>query len=295
MTEPRIRGQRHCATRGSTASPVVRRALALATEPELVPLDEFSTALKAATIAPHRVRGMDEVDADLNGRPPRERRSRALTITLAVSLGLHLAALTAVLLLLRGGAPLAEGPENPATVELVMVEHMGEPHPEAAPPTRSQAPATAEKLNDASAQSPESAADILADAPPDTQQAAADTPAKARPPGVTITLHGTDSPSDARAWGDRVIPAAPDAVFHNRPPEYPEAAAMNGEHGTVVVLIHIAPSGRTASVDVTRSSGFVLLDQAARDAVSRWRFLPAVKDGQPVVSSMQMGFVFSLE
>jgi protein TonB len=115
---------------------------------------------------------------------------------------------------------------------------------------------------------------------------------KVTQPAPTITLHGTDSPSDARAWGNRILPAAPDAIFHNRPPVYPREASQNGQHGTVVVVIHISPSGQAASVDVVNSSGYVLLDSAARDAVMRWRFLPAVKDGQPVASEMRMSFVF---
>jgi protein TonB len=114
-------------------------------------------------------------------------------------------------------------------------------------------------------------------------------------PTPKISLEGTDSPSDARAWGDRIIPAAPDAVFHNRPPEYPRDAAMNGEHGIVVVLIHVSPAGTADGVDLLRSSGYLLLDSAARQAVLRWRFLPAVKDGHPVASEMQMGFEFANE
>jgi protein TonB len=124
----------------------------------------------------------------------------------------------------------------------------------------------------------------------------ADTHAEREPPAPEqapkISLQGTDSPSDARAWGNRILPAAPDAVFHNRPPEYPRQAELNGEHGTVTVLIHISPAGTAVGVDVTRSSGYVLLDSAAREAVMRWRFLPAVKDGQPVASDMAIGFVF---
>ena len=81
-------------------------------------------------------------------------------------------------------------------------------------------------------------------------------------------------------------------MFHNRPPEYPQQAALNGQHGTVVVLIHVSPAGTAAGVDLVRSSGYVLLDRAARDAVLRWRFLPAVKDGRPVASDMEMGFIF---
>jgi protein TonB len=84
-------------------------------------------------------------------------------------------------------------------------------------------------------------------------------------------------------------------VFHNRPPEYPREAAMNGEHGTVVVMIHVSPAGTTAGLDVVSSSGYALLDRAVREAVARWRFLPAVKDGQPVASDMKMGFIFENE
>jgi protein TonB len=123
-----------------------------------------------------------------------------------------------------------------------------------------------------------------------TREGAPATPAAQ--PAPKITLEGTDSPSYARAFGDRIIPAAPNAVFHNRPPEYPEEAALNGEHGTVVVLVHISPAGTAAGVDLVRSSGYELLDRAARQAVLRWRFLPAVKDGQPVASDMTMGFDF---
>ena len=63
----------------------------------------------------------------------------------------------------------------------------------------------------------------------------------------------------------------------------------------MIVVIHISPSGQAASVDVVNSSGYVLLDSAARDAVMRWRFLPAVKDGQPVASEMRMSFVFDFQ
>jgi protein TonB len=137
-----------------------------------------------------------------------------------------------------------------------------------------------------------------------TPTAAAEPPVQGVPPNPAppvarpapkISLAGTDSPSDARAWGDRIIPAAPDAVFHNRPPEYPRDAAMNGEHGIVIVLIHVSPAGTTEGVDLLRSSGYVLLDSAARQAVMRWRFLPAVKDGHPIASEMQMGFEFATE
>ena len=107
-----------------------------------------------------------------------------------------------------------------------------------------------------------------------------------------IDLSGTDSPSDALSEGDQVIPAAANAVFHNRPPEYPEEAARRGERGTVVVVIHVSRAGRTEGVDVALSSGYALLDRATREAVATWRFLPAMKGGRPVASDMLMRFIF---
>lgn len=167
------------------------------------------------------------------------------------------------------------------------------PEETTAPPLRSDAapesdPSPAREPD----QAPAAATDPTPAAAPAPVQQARTEPLPPTQPAPRVSLSGTDSPSDARAWGDRILPAAPDAVFHNRPPEYPQQAALNGQHGTVVVLIHVSPAGTAAGVDLVRSSGYVLLDRAARDAVLRWRFLPAVKDGRPVASDMEMGFIF---
>lgn len=243
-----------------------------------------------------------------------------------VSLGLHLIALTVLLLLLRAGVPVADAPDKPTEVELVMEEHKGDAVPTASPPPSPQAatavppkqPAetTAQPVEAQPSETPSPPAKPPVDATPDalqetTETAAVSTPAPAAHPPPTqqtppspepappptqpapqITLQGTDSPSDARAWGDHIIPASPDALFHNRPPEYPAEAVLRGEHGTVVVVVHVSPAGIADGVDVVRSSGYVLLDGAVRLAVMRWRFLPAVKAGASVASEVTMGFVF---
>jgi len=92
-----------------------------------------------------------------------------------------------------------------------------------------------------------------------------------------------------------VIPAGPDPKVHNREPIYPDAAARRGEQGMVILLIQVTPEGLPDVVDVAQSSGFTLLDRAARDAVATWRFVPAVRDGQPIPSSMALRIQFQLD
>ena len=240
-----------------------------------------------------------------SGQPSRgQPTDRRLIITVLASLGLHVAVVTSILWFLRGGPPPLVPPDDQATVELVMEEHKGDLAPSAAPPpSRAAPPETAAQTKPIPETPPDSEpGELPAAAPEAAPEAKTATPEQPPMPAArsqpaeqeapVISLSGTDSPSDARAFGDRIIPAAPDAVFHNKPPEYPDDAAMAGEYGIVVLLIHVAPSGRVAAVDVVNSSGYVRLDSSARDAVMRWRFLPAVKDGHPIGSEMTMRFDF---
>jgi protein TonB len=110
-----------------------------------------------------------------------------------------------------------------------------------------------------------------------------------------INLGGTDSLSNVLVQGDQVIPARLDAKVRNREPIYPDEAVRRGQQGAVILLIQVSPEGLVDGVDIARSSGFNSLDRAARDAVATWRFVPAVRDGQPVPSSMSMRVVFQLD
>lgn len=86
--------------------------------------------------------------------------------------------------------------------------------------------------------------------------------------------------------GDGVLRAGiggvslPVVVF--RPdPEYSEDARKARFQGVVLVEIVVDPSGATRDVRVVNSAGLGL-DEKATEAVSRWRFRPAKKDGKPV-------------
>jgi protein TonB len=92
--------------------------------------------------------------------------------------------------------------------------------------------------------------------------------------------------------GPNILPATPDDRFHNRPPVYPIEAQLHNEHGLVVVVIHVAANGVASGVDVQQSSGVDILDQAAVAAVRKWRFRPAIKDGQAVPFDFPFEFIF---
>ncbi|WP_428532513.1 energy transducer TonB [Rhodopila sp.] len=105
-------------------------------------------------------------------------------------------------------------------------------------------------------------------------------------------LAGTESESNAVALGSNIVPASPDNRFRNRPPIYPPEAEISGEHGAVLVVIHVSESGIASGVDVAQSSGVEVLDRAAVDAVRKWRFRPALRQGRAVPFDMPFRFVF---
>jgi len=248
-------------------------------------------------------------------------RNRPMRRGALMSFGAHAALLAlAVAWTLRAWAPVVAVPDTPATVEMVMVETKGagestapvvppEQAKTAQQPTQAAPPATPETTPAPQPARPSPpAAEGAADLPPPTPpappaggaDAAADPrlamslPPPAVRPGPDIQFGGADFETNAIASGERVIPARPDAHWHNKEPVYPMAAAVRGEHGAVVLLVHISPAGLTAGVDILQSSGHASLDHAAIDAVWTWRFMPAVKDGQPIWAEMPWRVVFDL-
>ncbi len=109
-----------------------------------------------------------------------------------------------------------------------------------------------------------------------------------------INLGGTDSLSSLVATGSQIIPVEVDAKFRNREPVYPAQAARLGEHGLVVVQVHVAPDGHVEAVGIEKSSGHVMLDEAAREAVVTWHFRPAIDGGVPVQSTISIAIDFTL-
>ena len=78
------------------------------------------------------------------------------------------------------------------------------------------------------------------------------------------------------------------------PPVYPEAARRRGQQGRVIVRVEVSADGRPLSVNIEQGSGYASLDEAAENAVQKWRFVPATHDGAPVPSTTEVPIRFKL-
>ena len=92
-----------------------------------------------------------------------------------------------------------------------------------------------------------------------------------------------------------VEPSADADYLKNPPPGYPRISRRNGEQGTVIVRVFISTQGTPEKAEVRTSSGFARLDQAALEAVQRWRFVPGRRNGTPEAMWFNIPVRFILE
>lgn len=71
-------------------------------------------------------------------------------------------------------------------------------------------------------------------------------------------------------------------LIHARPPRYPFESRRLKEEGVVTLAVTLSPEGEVADISIRQSSGWSRLDNAALQAVRRWRWRPQMRDGQPV-------------
>lgn len=97
-----------------------------------------------------------------------------------------------------------------------------------------------------------------------------------------------------------VAPTAPaagadtDAVPISRPaPRYPPQALRRNIGGSVRVQVTVAADGSVERLQLAEGSGNRDLDRAALEAVRRWRFKPAMRNGQAIMSTVIVPLEFN--
>ncbi len=98
-------------------------------------------------------------------------------------------------------------------------------------------------------------------------------------------------------------PATPEApaaqsrgavLVRNSVPRYPANALRAGQEGWVDLTFTVTADGSVTNVKVADSQPRHVFDRAAIDAVNRWRFDPALKDGQPVAADLERRVEFKV-
>ncbi|KHN51578.1 energy transducer TonB [Pectobacterium fontis] len=89
-------------------------------------------------------------------------------------------------------------------------------------------------------------------------------------------------------------PLANADYLHNPAPSYPDVAISRGYEGTVLLNVQVRADGKVQTIRIHQSSGYPSLDEAARETVQRWSFVPARRGNQPVSGWVVVPVDFSL-
>ena len=102
-------------------------------------------------------------------------------------------------------------------------------------------------------------------------------------------------PLEPSAGSPPIIEATSIAVKRRIDPLYPPSARRLDQEGTVRVRILVDERGRASDVQVARSSGYDILDEAAVSAVRRWQFVPATENSRAVSAWTEVSVIFRLD
>ena len=100
-------------------------------------------------------------------------------------------------------------------------------------------------------------------------------------------------PSAAAAFESVTQQARPQGGYQVQP-SYPATPRRLGIQGTTLLRVHVLADGRIRDVLVEKSAGHPELDDAATDAVRRWRFDPARRGSDAVAMWVLLPVEFKL-
>lgn len=121
-------------------------------------------------------------------------------------------------------------------------------------------------------------------APPAPPAPVAEAPAKAS----GTSANSTANPSISAARFDA-------AYLQNPKPNYPALSRRLGEEGKVMLRVRVSSEGKPLAVDLEKSSDFDRLDNAARQVVHSWRFIPAKRGDEAIEATVTVPIVFRLD
>ena len=173
----------------------------------------------------------------------------------------------------------------------IMIDLVSPPKPETKPeqPTTPPKPKPVAKVTP----SPIAPQPILT-APMEAPSPVAAAPQPPAPPAPAPIDAPPATPSPAKAEPLVTQPIFNADYLDNPAPVYPSLSRRMNEQGRVILRVFVSVAGRAEDVQVRSSSGSVRLDDAARDAVRRWKFAPAKHGSDPVAAWVLIPISFRL-
>lgn len=128
-----------------------------------------------------------------------------------------------------------------------------------------------------------------------TELAAEDKAPTRNAPTRSVASAAPQGSADTVASAPQAVGATSDAVLiKSVSPRYPNQAKRTNQEGTVVVGYTIGTDGSVTDVKVISSQPRHIFDRDAMDAVERWKFKPAMRDGVAVESTGERRIEFKL-
>jgi protein TonB len=98
---------------------------------------------------------------------------------------------------------------------------------------------------------------------------------------------------------ENVLSSTSDALYNdeklnNKPPFYPMSARKMSIEGKVLLEVEVNPEGFPNDIKIAKTSGYKILDSAALDAVSKWKFIPAKKGNINILTRIFIPIEFKL-
>ena len=126
------------------------------------------------------------------------------------------------------------------------------------------------------------------------------TASDAAPPAPSPVVDTSTAVSEAAPAKTAAKPEYTEANFKanygiNPKPNYPALARSRGWQGKVLLRVNVSADGRSESVEIHQSSGHDTLDEAAVEAVEKWKFIPAKRGDTAVACTVIVPINFTLD
>jgi protein TonB len=209
----------------------------------------------------------------------RQRHPVAMTAAIAINLGA-----VAALLLAKTGVVVIP----PGAIPLIPITEPPPPEPTATPEPQAKQPEKTPFVP------PQQVPSRSADEAPTFERTPILPPIRGTGGGTVIQPRVEPTPTPTPA--PLIVDAAPvPSAMREFQPPYPPQLLRTGVEGKAVVRVLIGTDGRVKQVAIISADDPLFADATERQALRKWRFRPATRDGVPTESWKQMTVRFEIK